>query len=145
MSTSLSARTEQTLILFANAFDWHGYAQTRWPTYDISQLHAQLQEWTQQLHAQAKLQLRIEENMALNSYLHRTYHHHGQLPTAEQVEGERMAYLYLHLYRQGIPASYRHTFYAEWEQLIPAAAEAAAVELRLALGTHQAAITALSS
>lgn len=137
MNTGLSSATNQTLVSLGSAFDWHAYTQKVWPEADTVTLHAKMGEEIKDLQTSSKLRVVVERNFALNSYLHRNFHHWGYLPAAYTEWWYDMLFLYLHLYRLPVPVTYRHALYTSWVGRPKGAAEAAAAEIRQALKRKQ--------
>ncbi|GAA4365856.1 hypothetical protein GCM10023185_36530 [Hymenobacter saemangeumensis] len=133
MNTGLSPEATQTIINLGHAFNWYAYAQKKWPGLDDAGLHAEMGQMLQHLKTSAKLYLRADDNFAVNSYLHRTFHHWGSPPEAHTDYWYDMAFLYLHLYRIPVSPDYRHLLYTGWVSRPKGAAEAAAAELRQVL------------
>ena len=138
MNTGLTAETTQTIINLGHAFNWYAYARKTWPGRDDAALHAAMGQQLQHLKASSKLYLRADENFAVNSYLHRNFHHWGYPPTAHTDYWDAMVFLYLHLYRLPVSTEYRHLLYAGWVSRPKGAAEAAAAEIRQVLRRNPA-------
>jgi len=85
----------------------------------------------------SRFYLKAEENFAMNSYLHRSFHHSGYLPEANTDRWYDMVFLYLHLYRLPVPVAHQHSLYSEWAGRPKGAAESAAAEIRLILRRGQ--------
>ena len=137
MNTGLTSETAQTIINFGNAFDWYAYAQKVWPGCDTGTLHARMGERVKHMKESSRFFLKAEDNFAINSYLHRNFHHWGHLPEANTEYWYDMAFLYLHLYRLPVPATHQHSLHDNWVRRPKGAAEAAAAEIRQALRRNQ--------
>jgi len=137
MNTGLTSETAQTIINFGNAFDWYAYAQSAWPGCDVDILHKRMKEKIDHIKTSSRLYLQVEDNFAINSYLHRNFHHWGYLPEANTEYWYNMTFLYLHLYRLSVPTAYRHSLHNEWVKRPKGAAESAAAEIRQALRRNQ--------
>lgn len=137
MNFGLTSDTAQTIINFGNAFDWYAYAQKVWPDCDTGMLHGKMGEKIKHLKESARFYLKAEENFAINSYLHRSFHHSGYLPEANTDTWYDMALLYLHLYRLPVPATHQHALHSEWLRRPKGAAETAAAEIRSILRRGQ--------
>jgi hypothetical protein len=137
MNSGLTSETTQTVINFGNAFDWYAYAQKVWPNFDTGALHGKMYEKIKYLKESSRFYTRAEENFAINSYLHRSFHHSGYLPEANTDSWFDMIFLYLHLYRLPVPAAHQHSLHSEWVKRSKGAAEAAAAEIRQVLRRGQ--------
>lgn len=133
MNSGLTPETAQTIINFGNAFDWYAYAQKVWPGCDTGALHGKMAEKIKHLRESSRFYLKAEENFAINSYLHRSFHHSGNLPEANTDYWYDMVFLYLHLYRLPVPVAHQHALHSEWLRRPKGAAETAAAELRSVL------------
>lgn len=133
MNTGLTARTDQTIINLAHAFDGYAYARQALQASDEG-FHEILGKRTLEAQESGKLLLSAADNFATNYYMHRNFHHSGWLPGAESPGWYTMLFFYLHLYRVPVPVAYRHaSAYGEWSRRPKGAAEAAATEIRRAL------------
>jgi hypothetical protein len=137
VNTGFAATTNQALVTLGNAFDWQFYTQKAWPEADTGALHAKMGEEIAHVQTSSEFHVTVERNFALNSYLHRNFHHWGYLPAANTEWWYNMLFLYLHLYRLPVPVGYRHALYADWIARPKGAAEAAAAEIRQALKRNQ--------
>jgi len=132
MNTSLSLETEQTILnLGNNAFDWYSYAQKKWSGQE--DIHTRMDQKLKHFKETARLSPIAEVNFAINSYLHRNFHHWGYLPEANTDYWYDMLFLYLHLYRLPVPTTHRHSSYSDWVNRPKGAAETAAAEIRQVL------------
>ena len=128
MNSGLTPKTRQTVVNLAHAFDGYACVAREWPT--TSGLDALRHHWSQ-LQETGCLFNRLENNFAVNFYLHRGFHHQGYLPEEKSSDWYGMVFLYLHLYRQPIPEAYRHpSLYGGWANRPKGSAEAAAAEIR---------------
>lgn len=129
MSSALTTEARQILILFSSVFDGYRYAEHRWQLTEAA-VHPILNEKWHQVQESSCLLVRAEDNFALNFYIHRTFRHWGELPTAGPAWYD-MLFLYLHLYRLPVPVEYRRAAeYTQWINRRKGAAEAAAAEVR---------------
>jgi hypothetical protein len=137
MNSGLTPETAQTLINFGNAFDWYAYAQKVGPDCGTGALHGKMGEKIKYIKETSRLHLKAEDNFAVNSYLHRSFHHSGYLPEANTDTWYDMVFLYLHLYRLPVQAAHQHPLHSEWVKRPKGAAEAAAAEIRQVLRRGQ--------
>ncbi len=128
----LSEPIEQLLIDQAHRFD--GYA---WARADGDPKGGGPNYLNERLYQPFQTTLRVPvdpaEALALNFYLHRNFHHWGNLPGPGGADWMQMVLLYLHTYRLPTPKAFRHELAASWEQRPKGSAEAAAAEIRAAL------------
>jgi hypothetical protein len=137
MSSMLSSGIEQTIINLAHSFDGYAYAKQVWYNPD-QEVYTTLNERLAQVQESGKFFVRVEDNLAVNFYLHRTFHHWGWLPEAHSSHWYDMLFLYLHLYRTPVPEAHRHPeLYAKWQNRPKGSAEAAAAEIRQVLRRGQ--------
>lgn len=126
---NLTEPTLQLLVHHAHRFDGYAWAQTQrdWnddgPGYLASRLYEPFQRTR-------RIPVDSAAALALNFYLHRSFHHSGYLPVPDQVEWTEMILLYLHTYRLPTPPKFRHISSQDWEQRPKGTAEAAASEIR---------------
>ena len=129
MSTNLSPQAEQAILHLGHAFDGYTYAQQVWQAGE--EHHKQLEVRLNQVLTTGRLFLRAADNFAVNFYLHRSFHHWGNLPLADSPHWCTMVFFYLHLYRVPVPEAHRHPgMYPNWAKRPKGSAEATAAEIR---------------
>ena len=92
MSTKLSHQTEQAILHLGHAFDGYTYAQTAWQAGE--EHNRQLEIRLKEVQTTGRLLLRAADNFAVNFYLHRLFHHGGDLPSADSPYWYTMAFFY---------------------------------------------------
>ncbi|HEX8327999.1 MAG TPA: hypothetical protein VF629_10700 [Hymenobacter sp.] len=129
MNTNLTHETEQAILHLGHAFDGYTYAQQVWQAGE--EHHRQLEVRLNQVQTTGRFFLRAADNFAVNFYLHRLFHHGGDLPSANSPHWYTMVFFYLHLYRVPVPEAHRHLgMYPTWANRPKGSAEAAAAEIR---------------
>jgi hypothetical protein len=130
MDTGLSDATEQAIINLAYAFDGYAYAKESWRLTE-ERVHSTLGERLKQIQQTGRMAVRVADNLAVNFYLHRMFHHWGYLPQASSPYWYDMLFFYLHLYRAPMPVAHqRPGMYQSWANRPKGSAEAAAAEIR---------------